>query len=97
MIVDSLTTATIIVAVLIFIILFAAIIYSHFTNQKNMKILARNTILMNSDDEIRDLCNQIMSIDSSSCPLLDGDVKALAGKHPDELKTILRNKLKSMS
>ncbi len=93
---DSLSVATIIVSIIVIILVFGAIIYSHITTKNNMRTLARNTILMNADDEIKDLCKQIMDIKPNACPLMHGDALKLVKADPEKLKSILREQLASL-
>ena len=93
MIFDSLSMVTIIVVIITVLLIFGAIFYSHKTMKSNMKTLARNTIMMNADDEIKELCKQIMAINPESCPLLHGDALKLVKADPDKLKAILREHL----
>lgn len=93
MILDSLSMVTIIVAAIVIILVFAAIIYSHITMRNNIRTLARNTILMHADEEIVDLCEQIMAIKPNACPLLHGDALNLVKADPEKLKGILREYL----
>jgi len=90
MINDSLSYASIVVTILVLILVFGSIFYSHITMKKNMRILARNSILMDADDEMKALCKQIIAIDPNSCPLMDGDAAHLVKGDPDRLKAILR-------
>ena len=96
MIVDSLTRTGIFISLLIIILVFAAIVYSHVTMKKNMKILARNSILMDADDEMKALCKKIMAIDPDACPLLDGDASKLIKADPDKLKALLKEHLRKL-
>ncbi len=50
---------------------------------------------MNAEDEMRDLCEKIMSINPNACPLIDGDTNKLVKSDPDRLKTIIKTHLKS--
>ena len=93
MINDTLTIATALVSLLVIILVFGSIYYSHITTSRNMKTLARNSILMDADDEMRDLCKKIMSIDPNACPLLDGDTSKLIKADPEKLKLILKKHL----
>ena len=61
-----------------------------------MKILARNSILMNADDEMKEICQKIMAIDPNACPLLDGDTSKLIKGNPEKLKTLLREHLNQL-
>ena len=96
MIVDSLTRTGIFISLLIIILVFAAIVYSHVTMKKNMKILARNSILMDADDVMKALCKKIMAIDPDACPLLDGDASKLIKADPDKLKALLKEHLRKL-
>jgi len=96
MIFDSLTITGIVVIILVLILVFGSIVYSHVTMKKNFRILSRNTILMSADKEIRDLCKEIMEIDPDSCPLLDGDAHKLIKADPDKLKDLLKAHLKDL-
>ena len=93
MIFDSLTMATMIVSMIVLILVFGSIFYSHRTMKKNMNILARNTILMNADDEIKNICNEIIAINPEACPLLHTDVLKLVKAEPEKLKKILKEQL----
>jgi len=96
MIFDSLTLVSTIVVVFVLILIFGTIYYSHITTKKNIKILARNSILMNADDEMRDLCKRIMAINPNACPLLDGDASKLIKSDPDKLKALLKEHLRKL-
>ncbi len=96
MINDSLTITSWVVSILVIILVFGMIFYSHLTMKKNLKITTRNTILMHADDEIRDLCKKIMAIDPNSCPLVDGGAIKLIQADPEKLKSILREHLKTL-
>ena len=61
-----------------------------------MKILARNSILMNADDEMKEICQKIMAIDPNACPLLDGDTSKLIKANPEKLKALLREHLNQL-
>ncbi len=96
MISDSLSTATAIISILVILLVFGSIYYSHITNKKNLKILARNSILMGADEEIRSLCKKIIEINPDACPLLDGSASKLIKADPKKLKTILEEHLKKL-
>ena len=96
MINDSLTIATALASLLVIILVFGSIYYSHVTTNRNMKTLARNAILMDADDEMRDLCKKIMNIDPNACPLLDGDTSKLIKADPEQLKLILKKHLSKL-
>lgn len=96
MIYDSLTYASAVVSILVLILVFGSIFYSHATMKKNIRILARNSILMHADDEMRGLCKKIIAIDPDSCPLMDGDASHLVKADPDKLKVILREHLSKL-
>ena len=96
MINDSLSYAGFAATILVLILVFGAIFYSHITMKKNMRILARNSILMHADDEMKGLCKQIIAIDPNSCPLMDGDAAHLVKADPDKLKAILRAHLEML-
>ena len=96
MIFDTLSLVSTLMVVLVIIIIFGAIIYSHFTMKKNLKILARNSILMNADDEIKALCKQIMEIDPNACPLLDGHAANQIKGNAKQLKAVLESHLKKL-
>ncbi len=64
--------------------------------KKNLKVLARNSILMITDDELRDRCKKIMSINPNACPLIDGDASKLVKSGPNRLKALLKNHLKQL-
>jgi len=96
MINDSLTIATALVSLFVIILVFGSIYYSYVTTKKNMRILARNSILMSADDEMLELCKKIMNIDPNACPLLDGDTSKLIKADPEKLKMLLKNHLKNL-
>jgi len=96
MIFDTLTITTAVVSLFIIILVFGTMYYSHIATNKNMKILARNSILMNADDEMRELCQKIMAIDPNACPLLDGETSKLIKADPDKLKVLLREHLRNL-
>ena len=93
MIYDSLTYTGAAISVFVLVLVFGSIFYSHSTMKKNIRILARNSILMHADDEMRDLCKKIIAIDPNSCPLMDGDARHLIKAEPEKLKNILRSHL----
>jgi len=95
MITDSLTTATIITVIVISLILFAIMIYSHFTMKKDMKMFARCYTLLHTDDEVGDLCKKIAEIEPNSCPILDKDI-SMTGNDPERLKAVLKLHLKKL-
>lgn len=96
MIIDSLTRTGIFISLLVLIMVFGAIVYSHITMKKNIKILARNSILMDADDEMKELCKKIMAINPDACPLLDGDTSKLIKADPDRLKALLKEHLRKL-
>jgi len=96
MIYDSLTYAGAAISVFVLILVFGSIFYSHSTMKRNIRISARNSILMHADDEIRDLCKKIIAIDPNSCPLMDGSACNLIKAEPEKLKNILKSHLAAL-
>jgi len=96
MITDSLSIASIAMVLFVIILIFGVIYYSHIIQKKNLKILARNSILMDADDEIRALCKKIIEIDPDACPLLDGSASKLLKADPEKLKSILKAHLRQL-
>jgi len=64
--------------------------------KKNMRILARNAILMNADEEIKDLCQKIMAVNPDACPLMDGKASKLVKADPEKLKQVLTEHLRKL-
>lgn len=93
MIYDSLTLASYAIIIFTLILVFGSMYYSHKTMKKNMKTLARNTILMSKDDQIRQLCERLMEKDPNACPLLDGDASKMSITDPEKLKALLKKQL----
>ncbi len=96
MIIDSLTMAGIAISLLVLVLGFFAIIYSHKVMKKNLKILARNSILMDADNEMKEICKKIIAINPDACPLLDGDASKLIKADPDKLKALLKAHLNKL-
>jgi hypothetical protein len=96
MIVDSLTKTGIIISLLVLVLVIGALVYSHYTMKKNLKILARNSILMDADEEMKELCKKIMAINPDACPILDGDASKLIKADPDRLKALLKEHLRTL-
>ncbi len=96
MIIDALTKTSIFVSLLILVLVIVALVYSHYTMKKNMKILARNTILMDADEEMKALCKKIMEINPDACPIIDGDASKLIKADPDRLKALLKEHLRKL-
>lgn len=96
MISDSATTAMIITVMVISVLVFIIMIYSHFTRKKDMKMLARCTVLMNSDPEISSLCHRIMQLNKNAYPMLDKDMHELAHDNPSKIKEILKQQLREL-
>ena len=93
MIFDTLTITGYFVFFFTLFLIFGAMYYSHITMKKNMKILARNAILMSGDEDLRYLCERVMEKNPNACPLLDGDASNPYISDPEHLKTMLRKQL----
>ncbi len=96
MIFDSLTLAGWAMVILVIALVLGAMLYSHLTLKKNLKIVTRNMILMHADDEMRELCKKIMSINPDACPLMDGGANKLIKANPEKLKSILKTHLSKL-
>lgn len=96
MIFDALTITTIAVSILVVVLVFAAIYYSHINTYKNMRTLGQRTIMLSADDEIRDLCKKIVDKDPKACPLMDHNLHNTIVHDPDTLKKMLRQQLSSL-
>jgi len=96
MINDSATMATMITGIVITVIVFLIMIYSHFTRKKDLQMLARCTVMMNSDPEISSLCHKVMQLNRNAYPMLDKDMHKLAHDNPEKIKVILKQQIKQL-
>lgn len=96
MINDSATIVTMITALVVSAIVFMIMIYSHFTRKKDLQMLARCTVLMNSDPEISNLCHEVMKLNRNAYPMLDKDMHELAHDNPEKIKVILKQQIKQL-
>lgn len=77
---DLFTTTGLIISLIVVVLVFYIMWYSHKTTQQRLKRIAEATMALQGNNNEKELCAAIHEIDAYACPLLDYSIETKDGK-----------------